>query len=98
MLKETKDIGDSVDHDKLFFMGGNKKYYSFENFKTVKKLIKDIHSKKVTIDWAEIKQNEFFKKIDELRAYPARGPKYIDLRKMFLKTKKILKKFLKNFL
>ena len=93
MLKETKDIEDSVDYDKLFFMGGNKKHYSFENFKTVKKLIKDIHSKKVTIDWAEIKQNEFFKKIDELRAYPARGPKYIDLRKMFLKTKKILKKF-----
>ena len=89
MRKETKDIGDSVDYDKLFFMGGNKKYYSFENLKTLKKLIKDIHSKKVTIDWAEIKQNEFFKKIDELRAYPARGPKYIDLKKNVSKNIKI---------
>ena len=29
----------------------------------------------MTIDDAEIKQNEFAEKIDELRAYPARGSK-----------------------
>ena len=30
---------------------------------------------RLTIDDAEIKQNEFAEKIDELRAYPARGSK-----------------------
>ena len=31
----------------------------------------------MTIDDAEIKQNEFAEKIDEKRAYPARGSKQI---------------------
>ena len=34
----------------------------------------------MTIDEAEVKQNKFAEKIDNLRAYPARGSKYIDLK------------------
>ena len=34
----------------------------------------------MTKDEAEIKQNEFAKKLDKLRAYPARRSKYIDLK------------------
>ena len=45
---------------------------------TLEKLIKDILSKNMTIDWAEIRQNKYAQKLDELRAYPARMSKYID--------------------
>ena len=34
----------------------------------------------MTIDKAEIKQNEFSEKLDNLRAYPARGFKYVGLK------------------
>ena len=43
----------------------------------------------MTIEEAEVKQNKFAEKLDELRAYPARGSKYVDL-KEFLKKQKIL--------
>ena len=50
MLEEIKDIEDNVDYDKLFFTCGNKKDYGFKNFKTLEKLIKDIHNKNMAID------------------------------------------------
>ena len=37
----------------------------------------------MTIDKAEAKQNEFAKNLNELRAYAAKGSKYIDLKKSF---------------
>ena len=64
LLKEIKDIGDNVDNDKLLFTGGNKKDYSFNNVKTLEKLIK-ICNGNMTIDKVEIKQNEFSQKIGE---------------------------------
>ena len=85
LLKEIKDIVDDVDYIKLFFTGGNKKAYSLKNFKTLEKLIKDICNGDLTIDQAEIKQNEFAERLDESRAYPARESKYIDLKKVLLK-------------
>ena len=47
----------------------------------------------MTIDGAEIKQNKYAEKIDELRAYPARGSKYIGLKESVsknVKKKKIM--------
>ena len=66
-------------------MGGNKKVYGLDSFMTFEKLIKDILSKNMTIDRAEIKQNKYAKKLDELRDYPARMPKYIDVKESVLK-------------
>ena len=80
LLKEIKNIGDNVDYDILFFAGDNKKPYGLKNFKTFEKLIKYIYNRDMTIDEADVKQNEFAKQLDELRAYPARGSKYIDLK------------------
>ena len=37
----------------------------------------------MTIDGAEMKQNKYAEKLDELRPYPARVPKYIDLKESF---------------
>ena len=46
----------------------------------------------MTIDGAEIKQNKYAEKIDELRAYPARGSKYIGLKESVSKNVKKKKK------
>ena len=57
LIKEIKRVEDSVDYSKLSFMGGNKKVYSLDSFMTLEKLIKDILSKNMKIDRAEIRQN-----------------------------------------
>ena len=98
MVIEIKSIGDNVGYDKLLFAKGNKKVYSFNNFKTLEKLIKDLHNRNMTIDEAGIKQNEFAEKLDKLRAYPARGSKYIGLNESVSKyVKKNYDGWEKNF-
>ena len=42
----------------------------------------------MTVDEAEIKQNEFAKKIDILKAYTTKKPGYDELKKIFLKIQK----------
>ena len=42
----------------------------------------------MTIDVAEIKQNKYAEKFDELRTYQARGSKYIDLKESVSKNAK----------
>ena len=69
-------------------MGVNKKVYSLDSFMTLKKLIKDVLSKNMTIDRAEIKQNKYAEKLDGLRAYLARLSKYIDLKESVSKNVK----------
>ena len=80
LIKEIKSIEDSFDYDKLSFTDGNKKVYGLDSFMTLENLIKNILSKNMTIGGAEIKQNKYAEKLDELRAYPARVPKYINLK------------------
>ena len=87
LIKEIKSIEENVDYNKLSFTGGLK-VYGLDSFKTFEKLIKDIRNKNMTIDEAEVKQNKFTEKLDELRAYPARGSKYIDLKESVSKNVK----------
>ena len=69
-------------------------FNGFKNFKTLQKLIKDLHNRNITIDETEMKQDEFkslinqAKKFDKLKAYPARGSKYIDLKEIVSKNPK----------
>ena len=65
MIKEIKSIEDSIDYNKLSFTGGNEKIYGLDSFMTLEKLIKDIHSKNMTIDVAEIKQNKYAEKLGD---------------------------------
>ena len=88
LIKEIKSIEENVDYNKLSFTGGNKKVYGLDSFKTFEKLIKDIRDKNMTIDEAEVKQNKSTEKLDELRAYPVRGSKYIDLKESVSKNVK----------
>ena len=80
MIKEIENIEENVDHDKMSFIGSNEKVYSLDSFKKFERLIKDIPYQNMTIDKAELKQNKIAEKIDDLRAYPARGSKCIDLK------------------
>ena len=82
LIKKLKNIEDSVDYYKLFFTGGNKKVYGFDSFMTLEKL------KNMTTDRAEIKQNKYAEKLNELRDYPARMSKYIDLKESVSKNAK----------
>ena len=65
LIKEIKSIEENVDYNKLSFTGGLK-VYGLDSFKTFEKLIKDIRNKNMTIDEAEVKQNKFTEKLDEL--------------------------------
>ena len=82
-----EDLDLNVDYDNLSFVGGNKKVYGLDSFTTFEKLMKDICNKNLTIDKAEIKQNKFAEKLDELRVYPARRSKYIDLKESVFNVK-----------
>ena len=83
-----KSIEDNVDYNKLSFMGGNRKVYGLDGFKTLEKLIEDILSQNMTIDGPETKQNKYAEKLNELRRYPARGSKYIGLKESVSKNVK----------
>ena len=85
MIKEIESIEKNVDPDKISFIGGNKKVYSFDSSKTLERLYKDIPYKNMTIEKAELKQNEIAEKIEDLTAYPARGSKCIDLQESISK-------------
>ena len=88
MIAETKSIEENLDYNKLSSIGGNKKVYGLDSFKTLEKLIKDIHTKNIKIDEAEMKENKFSENLDEQRDYPARGSKYKDLQESFSKNVK----------
>ena len=88
MIKEIKSVEENVDYQKLSFLGRNNKVDGLDSFKIFEKLIKDIHNKTMTTDKAEIKQNKFAEKFDELRTYPTRRPKYIVLKKSVSKNVK----------
>ena len=79
LIKEIKSIEENIDHDKLSFTVGNNKVSSLDSFKTFETLIKDIRNKNTPIDKAETKKNKLAEKLDDLRAYMARGSKFIDL-------------------
>ena len=88
MTKEIKIIGDNVDYDNYLLQVVTKKVYGFKNSKTLEKLIKGLHNRNMTIDKAEIKQNEFAEKHNDLRGFLAKASKYIDLKKSVSKNVK----------
>ena len=47
---------DNVDYSKCFFTSGNKKVYGLKHFTIIKKLIKDLHNRNMTIGEEEIKK------------------------------------------
>ena len=52
--------------------------YDFSDFKTFNDLCKGLRFKKMVIDDAEMKQNEFDAKLNALSRYPPRNQNYIE--------------------
>ena len=59
LFEEIKTIEKNVDYRKLKIIGGNSVMYDFSDFKTFNDLFEDLRFEKMSIDDAEIKQNEF---------------------------------------
>ena len=60
LFEEIKTIEKNVDYRKLKIIGGNSVMYDFSDFKTFNDLFEDLRFEKMSIDDAEIKQNELF--------------------------------------
>ena len=73
-----KDVG------KLIIRGGHKVTYNFRNYETFKELFRDLCYKKMTINDAKMKQNEFNSIIGNLNNYSPKTEKYIEAKKSLL--------------
>ena len=105
LFEEIKTIQKNVDQRKLKFIGGNNGTYDFSGFKTFNDLTKDLYSKKMSIDDAEKKQDEFNVKLNALNRYFPRNEKYMKqkisfqiMHKPFLRRgRKLLKSLKKEY-
>ena len=69
LIEEIRLIQKDIDYRNLKIIGGNNITYDFSDFKTFNDLSKDLYFKKTLIDDAEIKQNEFDAKFNDLSIY-----------------------------
>ena len=73
-----------VDYRKLKIRGGNNVDYDFSDYKTFKELFRELYYKKITIDEAEKKQDEFNAIIGILESYTPRNNKYVEAKNKLL--------------
>ena len=73
-----------VDYRKLKITGGNKVTYDFSDYKTFKEFFRDLYYKKMTIDDAELKQDEFNAVLGVLSKYTPRDQKYNEAKNKLL--------------
>ena len=78
LIEEIKFIQEDVNYKKLIIRGGNAVTYDFSNYKTFNKLFRDLYYEKMTINDAEMKQNEFDAKFNTLSRYSPRNPIYTE--------------------
>ena len=88
LFEEIKTIEKNVDYRKLKIIGGNSVMYDFSDFKTFNDLFEDLRFEKMSIDDAEIKQNEFNEKLNALSKYSPRNQKYLETKNMILDNAK----------
>ena len=69
-------------------IGGDNITYDFSDFKIFNDLFKDLCFEKMSIDDAEIEQNEFNAKLNDLSRYSPRNPKYLETKNKLLDNAK----------
>ena len=69
LIEEIKVIQKDVDYRKLKITNGNQTEYDFSDYKTFKKLFRDLYYKNISIDDAKRKQEEFSAVIYVLEKY-----------------------------
>ena len=87
-MEEIRTIQKDVDYRKLKIRGGNNIMYDFSDFKTLVVLLENLRSKKMAIDDAEMKQDEFNAKLTNLSNYTPKVQKYIEAKNKLLDNAK----------
>ena len=88
LIEGIRTIRKDVDYRKLKIIGGNKVTYDFSDYKTFKELFRDLYYRKMAIDEAESKQDEFNAVLDVLSDYTPRDQKYIEAKNKLLENTK----------
>ena len=88
LIEEIRAMQNDVDYRKLIIRGGNNITYDFSNYKTFKELFRNLYYKKMTINDAEMKQNEFNSIVDALNNYLPKAQKYIEAKNSLLNNAK----------
>ena len=88
VIYKIKIIQKNVDYRKLKIRGGNNTDYDFSDQRTFKELFRDLYYRKVTIDEAESKQEEFNVVIAALKNYTPRDNKYVEANNNLLNNAK----------
>ena len=88
LTEEIRTIQKNVDYRKLKIRGGNNFTYDFSDHKTFKELFRDLYYKKMTIDDAKIKQDEFDSILAVLSNYTPKAQKYIEAKNKLLDNAK----------
>ena len=84
LIEEIRVIQKDFDYRKLKITGGNRVEYDFSDQKTLKKLFRDLYYRKITIDEAEVKQEEVNAIISALDNYIPNRQKYIEAKNKLL--------------
>ena len=84
LIAETGVIQKDVDYKKLIIRGGNNIMYDFSDYKTFKELFRNLYYKKMSINDAEMEQNEFDAKFSALKKYSPKGQKYFETKNKLL--------------
>ena len=88
LTEEIRTIQEDVDYRKLIIRGANGVTYDFSNYKTFKELYRDLYSKKMTINDAEMRQKEFNSILNKLNKYQPKAQKYIEAKNSLLNNVK----------
>ena len=88
LIEEIRAMQNDVDYRKLIIRGGNNITYDFSNYKTFKEIFRNLYYKKMTINDAEMKQNEFNSIVDALDNYLPKAQKYIEAKNSLLNNAK----------
>ena len=88
LFEEIRDIQKNVDYKKLIIRRGNKVTYDFNTYKTFNESCRDLYYKKMTINDAEIRQNEFNSIIGALNNYFPKDQKYKEAKNSLLNNVK----------
>ena len=78
LINKIKTIQKNVDYRKLKIRDGNNADYDFSDYKAFKELFRDLYYKKITIDYAERKQDKVTGVMGTLKAYAPRDNKYVE--------------------
>ena len=84
LIEEIKIMQKDINYRKLKITGGNNVTYDFSNYK----IFNDLHFDKMTIDRAEMKQDEFNSTLAVLNNYAPKSKKYIEAKNSLLNNAK----------